>query len=197
MENCYLLSWKEGKDPLASAFAPEDTKPSYELISDLNGLNELPFELDLIKLDVDINGLIKSNDLSNLIEIWRDYQPNSLAWPLMSERMKSIVEDNLTGDEGIDWISALVNSSQEKRKYYIPRFNTELDVLNFEKTMFIDGTDHILKPVFDSSKLGSYTMFIKPSSFQITPGIYIKETLRKIILKEKLTGISFEMTKVV
>ena len=87
MEKYYSFSWKDGKEPLASAFAPKGSKADHELIQMLNGINKLPFELSLVKLDVGKNGLIESNDLSDLKEIWLDYQPNSLAWPLMSERL--------------------------------------------------------------------------------------------------------------
>lgn len=61
-----------------------------------------------VKLDVGKNGLIESNDLSDLKEIWLDYQQNSLAWPLMSERLKSIIEANLKQNEQIDWIECKV-----------------------------------------------------------------------------------------
>ena len=80
MKKYFLLSWKKGKEPLASAFAPKESKLGQDLISAINGTNMLPFELSLVKLDVGKNGLIESNDLSDLKEIWLDYQPNSLAW---------------------------------------------------------------------------------------------------------------------
>jgi hypothetical protein len=57
MEKYHSLSWKDGKDPLASAFAPKGTKLAQDLISELNGINKLPFELSLVKLDVRENGL--------------------------------------------------------------------------------------------------------------------------------------------
>lgn len=52
MEKFYSLSWKEGKDPLSSAFAPKGSKADHELIQLLNSINKLPFELSLVKLDV-------------------------------------------------------------------------------------------------------------------------------------------------
>lgn len=97
MNNYYLLSGKNNPK-VASAFAPEGTKLAHELITELDDANELPFKLNLVKLTVGKNGLIKSNDLSDLKEIWLDYQPNSLAWPLMSEKLKGVIENNLTGN---------------------------------------------------------------------------------------------------
>lgn len=199
MEKFYSLSWKEGKDPLASVFAPKGSKADHELIQLLNSINKLPFELSLVKLDVGKNGLIESNDLSDLKEIWLDYQPNSLAWPLMSERMKSVIEANLTGNEQIDWVECKVKNGSEERAYYILRFNKMLDVLDMQKTMFVQGTDHIIRPVLASSKIASYSIFSKPSShdlWKITSGLYGSDVLKKAIQKEKLTGIVFEKTRV-
>jgi hypothetical protein len=199
MEKYFLLSWKNGKEPLASAFAPKGSKLAQDLISELNGINKLPFELSLVKLDVGKNALIESNDLSDLKEIWLDYQPNSLAWPLMSERLKSVIEANLTGNEQIDWIECKVKNGSEERTYFILRFNKMLDVLDMQKTMFVQGTDHIIKPVFASSKISAYGIFSKPSLYylwKITSGLYVSDVLKKAIQKEKLTGVDFEKTTV-
>ncbi|MDR1755611.1 MAG: hypothetical protein LBR65_01435 [Culturomica sp.] len=199
MEKYFLLSWKNGKEPLASAFAPKRSKLAQDLISELNGINKLPFELSLVKVDVGKNGLIESNDLSDLKEIWLDYQPNSLAWPLMSERLKSVIEANLKRNEQIDWIECKVKNGSEERTYFILRFNKILDVLDMQKTMFVQGTDHIIKPVFASSKISAYGIFPKPSShdlWKITSGLYVSDVLKKAIQKEKLTGIDFEKTTV-
>jgi hypothetical protein len=199
MEKYFLLSWKNGKEPLASAFAPKGSKLAQDLISELNGINKLPFELSLVKLDVGKNALIESNDLSDLKEIWLDYQPNSLAWPLMSERLKSVIEANLTGNEQIDWIECKVKNGSEERTYFILRFNKMLDVLDMQKTMFVQGTDHIIKPVFASSKISAYGIFSKTSLYdlwKITTGLYVSDVLKKAIQKEKLTGVDFEKTTV-
>lgn len=82
MEKYYSLNWKGGEAPLASAFAPKESKADHELIKELNGINRLPFELNLVKLSVGKSGLIESNDLTSLKEIWLDYQPNSLTFPV-------------------------------------------------------------------------------------------------------------------
>ena len=199
MDKYFLLSWKNGKEPLASAYAPKGAKLAQDLISELNGINRLPFELSLVKLDVGKNGLIENNDLSDLKEIWLDYQPNNLAWPLMSERLKLVIEANLTGNEQIDWIECKVKNGNEERAYFILRFNKMLDVLDMQKTMFVQGTDHIIRPVFASSKISAYSIFSKPSShdlWKITSGLYVSDALKKAIQKVKLTGVDFEKTTV-
>lgn len=59
MNNYYFLG--PTNPPLvASAFAPEGTKLDYELIPEVNGHSELPFELQLIKLSSGKKGLIKN-----------------------------------------------------------------------------------------------------------------------------------------
>ena len=199
MEKYYLLSWKNGKEPLASAYAPKGTKLAQDLISALNGINQLSFELCLVKVDVGKNGLIESSDLSDLKEIWLDYQPNSLAWPLMSERLKSVIEANLTGKEHIDWIACNVRNKKEVRPYFILRFNKMLDVLDMQKTTFVQGTGHIIRPVFSSSKVSVYNVFTKPSSndlWKITSGLYVSEGMKKTLQRAKFTGMDFENTSV-
>jgi hypothetical protein len=199
MENYYLLSWKDTKEPLASAFAPKGTKLAQDLIPQLNGINKLPFELNLVKLSVGKNGLIESDNLTEMKDTWLDYQPNSLAWPMMSEKLKSTVEELLTGNEYIDWITATVNCKEEQKTYYIPRFNKLLDVLDTQKTMFVQGTNVIIRPVFSSSKISLFSMFSKPAShdlWKITSGLYVSEYLKKTIQEQNLSGIKFEKTRV-
>ena len=138
MEKYYSLNWKDGNSSCASACAPKNVKLAHLLISDLDGINKLPFELNLVKLSIGKNGLIESNDLTSLKEIWLDYQPNSLAFPLMSEKLKSVIETNLIGSERIDWISCKIKNGDEEKLYYILRFNKMLDVLDVQKTMFVE-----------------------------------------------------------
>ena len=113
--------------------------------------------------------------------------------------MKFIFEKNLTGNEGIDWISVIVKRYDDKRIYFIPRFAEMLDVLDIQKTLFIQGTDMVIRPVFSLSKISKYSVFHQPSShnlWKITSEIYVSGTLKKSIQKEKLTGLEFEKTSV-
>ncbi|ASU32165.1 hypothetical protein MuYL_0262 [Mucilaginibacter xinganensis] len=199
MNHYYLISSKEQRQ-VASAFAPQRTKLNHELIQDLNGVSKMPFELYLVKLSVGKNGLIESDDLTGLNEIWLDYLPNSLAWPFFSDKLKDVVDKSLTGKEGIDWITAKVNGNGEQKEYYIPRFEKMLDVLDMEKTMFVENTDAIIRPFFSLLKINHFAIFHIPQShdlWKITSGLYINEVLKKAIQKEKLTGVSFEKTRVI
>ena len=198
MSNYFLFSAKNTRE-LASAYAPEGTKLAHELIPELDNANALSFELELIKLSVGKKGLIKSNDLSSLKEKWLVYQPNSLAWPMFSEKLKTTITKNLTGKEGINWITVKINGNNEQRNYYIPRFEKMLDVLNTQKTMYVKGTDRIIMPHFSLIKVIAYSIFHLPcahSLWKITSELYINEALKKAIQEEKLTGVDFEKTTV-
>lgn len=199
MRNYYLFSIKETPN-MASAFAPEETPLAHDLIQNIDQIDEVPFELELFKLSSGRTGLIKSTYLDDLQYIWLDYQPNSLAWPLFSERLKEIFSRNLSGLEGLDWIKARINGNDEQRVYFIPRFEKKLDVIDENKTKYITGTDRIIVPHFSSIKIDKYAVFHKPQAhnfWKITPELYISDDLKKAIQKERIIGVSFEKVIVV
>lgn len=196
--NEYFFLAEKFKPGTAFAYTEGETPLSHELIPEVKTKSELPFDLILKKLSRDKDGLKVSSDLSDLKYLWLDYQPNNLAWPLMSEKMKDLINTNLTGKEGIAWIKAKVKSTNEIRTYFIPLFQQKLDVLDEQKTTYVRGTSHIIKPVFSLDKIINYSLFYTPQNFwEITSGLYINETLKKAIQKEKLTGVDFEKISVV
>ena len=198
MSKYFSLNWKH-KPELASAFALQETKLNHELIPILDDKTFLPFEFELRKVKEGKDGLIISNNLAGLSEIWLDYQPNSLAWPLMSEKLKSVIEKHLTGNEAIDWIQAVVNANGEQRAYYIPRFKRKLESLDRERTKYVPGTDQILKSCFSLSKINKYAIFhdeLTHNLWKISPFLNVSEVLKKAIQKEKLTGLDFEKVSV-
>ncbi|GAA4316377.1 imm11 family protein [Compostibacter hankyongensis] len=198
MKKYYFLGGKHTKVGTV-AFASGEIKLNHELISELEDKSIVPFDFVLRKAIEGRDQLIYSEDLSELSVLWQDYQANSLAWPMMSEKMKNIIQVNLKGNEELDWITCTVKANEECKTYYILRFNKMLDVLNIEKTLFINGTDNVLQPCFSLDKLKDYNVFTKPFSYnlwKITPAIYISEELKKEMQKALLTGITFEETRV-
>lgn len=176
------IAYTEGKSPLA-----------HELIPEVKDKSVLPFELVLKKMKVVKSEPQISSDTSDLKYLWLDYQPNRFAWPLMSEKMKVIVDNNLSGMECISWIKAIVKSDSESRIYFIPCFKKQLDVLDNQKTLFVEGTDLVIRPVFSLKKVSNYNLFPCPQLFwEITSDIYVSATLKNVIEKEKLTGVYFE-----
>ncbi|WP_281228732.1 imm11 family protein [Flavobacterium aquiphilum] len=197
MKEYFFLADKV-KRGTAFAYTEDETPLSHELVPELKTKLELPFDLILKKVVFGKAKLQVSNDLSDLKYLWLDYQPNNLAWPLMSEKMKNVVCDNMTGEEAIVWMKVNVKSEKEKRVYFIPRFEKKMDVLDEQKTIFAQGTKHIVKPVFSYEKIMNYNIFHKPQLFwEITSGIYVSEVIKKAIQKEKLTGVDFEEISVV
>lgn len=196
--NYYLLCG-EHKSIGTIAFAPDSTNGGAELIRELDGIYEMPFEFSLKKVSTGANDLIYSNDFTDLKELFQDYQPNSLAWPMMSVKLKDIFFQNLTASEGVNWITCIVNADELKKNYYILRFSQQFDVLDIERTMFVPGTDLVIRPSFSLNKIQKYSFFTKPSShdlWKITPALYVNESLKESIQNAKLTGISFEKVRV-
>lgn len=195
--NEYFFLAEKVKPGTAFAYTERETPLSHELIPEIKTKEELPFDLVLKKVTRGKGNLQISNDLTETKYLWVDYQPNNLAWPLMSDKLKSIISSHLTGKEGIVWIKAKVKSVDESREYFIPRFKQQLEVLDEEKTTYVPGTSHIIRPVFSLKKIINYNMFHAPQDFwEITSGLYISESLKKAIQKEKLAGLDFEKISV-
>ncbi|MCB9823356.1 hypothetical protein H6802_00105 [Candidatus Nomurabacteria bacterium] len=197
MKYFFLRDWE--RNSAVVAYTQEAPPISYELIPKLEGKNILPFELVLKSIKIGKSGLIIEEILTESKIAWLDYLPNCLAWPLMSEKMKTIINNNLTGKEDIDWILAEINAIKERRNYYFPRFKRKLDVLDLQRTTFVPGTDQIIKPCFSSQKVANYNVFHKPIShysWKIPSSIYVSETIKNAIESEGLTGVGFDEVSV-
>ena len=173
-----------GKDFKGMHFAVKD-KDFNELnfFKNIKGKTKIPFGYTLKDFH---NNIIKKDP------IWLDYLPSSKVWPFMSEKLKNIIDERLTGKEKIVWMTAKVKGPDEVKVYYVPRFEKRLDVLDTKKTKFDEEGDFLV-PFFSLSKIQSYSMFSPKDKFwQITSYLIVTEEIKKAIVKEKLTGISFE-----
>lgn len=196
--NYYLLCGRHTTMGTVS-FSPNDCKLGHEMIKELEGKSEMPFEFSLKLVREVSNGLVYQDDLSDIVDLWIDYQANSFAWPMMSAKMKDIINQNLTGNECIDWISCIVKGRGEKRLYHIPRFNKRPDVLDVDKTIFVAKTDHVVIPWFSTSKIRSLSIFTQPFShnlWKITPALYVNESVKRSIEEARMTGVDFERARV-
>jgi len=197
IEKYYLLSCKNYSE-VASAFAPKEFSLAHEIIDTILDLSNLPFEFHLIKLNTSKNGIYESNDLSSINNLWLDYMPNNLAWPLFSQKLKNIIDMKLSGLEGIEWLNAKINTRFEKIDYFIPKFNRKLDVLDLNETKFLEKSNHIIEPYFSFLKIKNFSVFHNPSfSWQITTEIFVNNHIKKMILNEQLTGIKFEKANII
>jgi hypothetical protein len=178
---------------IAFAYTDEPTPLAYELIPELQNKIEVPFDFTLKKVTKSKSGLLVSTDISELKYKWLDYQPNNLAWPLMSEKMKTLIEQNLTGEEGIVWMKVIIKADLERRLYFIPRFKQKLDVLDENKTKFVKNTNHIIFPFFSADKIKKFSIFHTPSDFcEITLDLFIDEKIKDQLMKEKITGVDLK-----
>lgn len=187
----YWLNYHEN-DRAPVAFAPEGSPLGHDLIKDLRKVNVFPYPFRLYEVN-SINQLA----IGELTDQTVDYLPNSFAFPLMSERMKSVIERHLFGTECVSWISAPVFGRSMLYNYYIPMFSQKMDTLNHEKTILAPLSGIVLHPCFDSEKIKQYAMFHGESLFwQITLQIYVNETIRKALKQAKITSVQFDPVKV-
>ena len=117
----------------------------------------------------------------------------------MSEKLKNIIEGNLSGNEDIDWVTCKVWAKDKFKIYYIIRFNTLLDVLDIQKTKYLAGTDLIMIPYFSSDKINQFSVFTIPTSdnlYKISLSLFVNYTIKKLIQKEKLKGVDFSTIKI-
>ena len=185
---------------VAVACAPEDTPASYKLISKLEGLTTLPFDLTLKDIVFEKNGSKQLSELGKLKHLWFDYQPNSLAWPIFSERFKNLIDSQVIGEKSFDWINVTIRqNSKTNRPYYLLRFKAQQDVLNLEQSVFAGkNADILVRPVFDSKKINNLPIFCSPEhSWQITGGIYITEKIKDAAKAQGLVGLNFEGARMV
>lgn len=195
MKKYYCVYWRDNPE-IASACYEGENQFDYELISRLEGKNEMLLDFNLRRIKEGKDGLTIDDNTVIVKDVWLDYQPNSLVWPIMSEKFKSIIEASLKGNEQIDWITCNLRNLSETREYYILRFNKQMDVLDKKKTLFMDERkESVIKPVFSFSKIKDYSLFVCPSSYnfwKIPSSFHVNEEIKKKIQKEKLTGIEFE-----
>ncbi len=190
MKYYWLNVYEDDQTPVA--FAPEGVPLGHELIKDLHSVDEFPYPFKLHKVEVN-DHIIKGKATNYTV----DYLPNSFAFPLMSERMKSIIEDHLFGTENMRWIHALVVGESKSFNYYIPMFCQKMDTLNREKTILAPSSGIVLNPCFDTEKIKKYAIFHGESLFwQISLKIYVNEAIKKSLKYAHITAVQFSPVRV-
>ena len=117
-----------------------------------------------------------------------DYLTNDLGARLCSEKLKTIIENNLTKNDQLQWLEAIVVTKDgHPRKYYILHFPEDHPIINEEKSIMAGGM--VVKPVIDQNCAKEHNIFTLPKEAGRT--IFLSESLKKIIDKSKLTGMSF------
>lgn len=166
----YYMSWKESDDfPIAR---PDEPVLGYELATQVSG-DKLPL-------------ILKVKDFNCLLP---DYLANSIAWPMMSSRLKDLISTNISKREGVSWVLIKIECGNEIYDYFIPKFNKVIDVLNREKTIFAVN-DFIVKPHFSLLKIRDLNFFAVPGK-QFTSRIIVSDRLMKQICKKRFNGMIF------
>ena len=128
--------------PGTVAFAVGVDKLSRELIEDLKDATTVPFDLTLKSVREGANGLIYDDDFLGINDIWSDYLPNEFTWlMMMSAKMRQVVENNLSGQESVSWMTCRVKHRKEVMIYNVLRFNKLLDVFRERFVTFEDKVE--------------------------------------------------------
>jgi hypothetical protein len=128
------------------------------------------------------------------IEITHDYLNNNCPLPVVSPKMKQLIDENTTEKDGIIWLDIVVNTPTRKLIFHLLTLTIFNEVLDKSKTIYVANTDHVVKPVFDVNLISDINVFTKGNSFnwQMPSSVFITDRLKKAIQKAKLTGVKFE-----
>lgn len=199
MKNIYLIIGKNLGKHSSSAYAPSQTPPSHKIdISKFKNGN-VDFELRLVSQSIGKNGLGISDDLSKINVLWSDYLPNSLAWPLMSEKLKLIIDENTVDNDKIEWLKIKIIGNKEKKDYYILKFKEFNDVLDVKNTIYAEKSLDVLEPSFSKQKVQDLNILTIPSNFEynkITTLLFVGDKIKKAIKNKEITGIAFEKYRI-
>ena len=194
------MCWKSTvKTPTFSIFPRKESWLAHELIPILEGKHIFPGECYFRKILVGKKGLIY-RDVAVADPVWQNYPPNAFAWPIFSEPLKQLIQENVSEAANIDWIKMSVEHFQDKRQYYILKFNELHDVIDKENTLYVRGTDNIIRPCFRKINFDKVQIATIPTSgnlWKITSGVYVSGKLKKAIEKSGTPGIEFSKTRAI
>ena len=128
-----------------------------------------------------------------------DYIADDLGVPLFSEQVRNIIDELMTGEEGIEWYEVPVVQSRNQYRYFAPKFTRTLDVLNEDSSLYGVNKSILIKAVLSTEKIKKYSIVpIVGSSeaFFFPTRIAISDRVKKALKKARMSGISFSPIKV-
>ena len=128
-----------------------------------------------------------------------DYIADDLGVPLFSEQVRNIIDELMTGEEGIEWYEVPVVQSRNQYRYFAPKFTRALDVLNEDSSLYGVNKSILIKAVLSTEKIKEYSIVpIVGSSeaFFFPTRIAISDRVKKALEKARVSGISFSPIKV-
>ncbi len=126
--------------------------------------------------------------------IYTDYPANDLGGRLCSEKLKTIIEENRSKNDVLQWLKAIVADAKgEERDYYILHFPVEHDVLDKKKTIFADG-DFVVKAVISLEAAKNHEVFTHPTGGRIT--LIVSGRVKERIESEACIGMVFSLVPI-
>ena len=118
-----------------------------------------------------------------------DYLANDSGVRLCSENLMSIIEQNKSERDDIQWLQAKVKAGKTGCKmYYILHFPINLAVVDENKSLTLGNV--VVKPVFNANVVRNYGIFTLPNSEGMI--FFVSGKLKEVIEKSDLKGFCFE-----
>ena len=127
------------------------------------------------------------------------YIADDLGVPLFSEQVRNIINELMTGEEGIEWYEVPLVQSRNQYRYFAPKFTRTLDILNEDSSLYGVNKSILIKAVLSTEKVKKYSIVpIVGSSeaFFFPTRIAISDTVKRALKKARVSGISFSTIKV-
>ena len=134
-----------------------------------------------------------------------DYPGCNKGFQLFSERFRDFIEEHKQPKDCFQWLENPVICGNELRPYFILHFYDADDVLDESRIVWntptkfdAPGTKTIQVPAFSERKIQGRSIFTyaNPGSSINSDYIYVSKELKQAILKAKMTGVTFEATRV-
>ena len=87
-----------------------------------------------------------------------DYIADDLGIPLFSEQVRNIIDELMTGEEGIEWCEVPVVQSRNQYRYFAPKFTRTLDILNEDNSLYGVNKSILIKAVLSTEKIKKYSI---------------------------------------
>ncbi len=192
MNRCCLLSAKNSGIGTCAYFDQNIKMSDSEICDFYLNNKKMPSSFVLKRQEITKKGMVINDDISDVTNIWEDYQYNQYAWNVFSEAVKKCLDEIRTKDDSYEWIPVEIIGNNEKRIYYVPFFNILPDVLDEVNTTYTKNGS-ILRPCFASEKINKYSIFsIGRSNWKIPSGLYVTDIVKKTMKKRKFSNIIFE-----
>ena len=122
---------------------------------------------------------------------WTDNLRNNKDWRIYSAKMKTILEANLKNGDEHEWLPIHVIRDDEMRKYYVLHFIKLPDLLDMDKTKFLDKEKTIyMRAILDYNLIGPRKVFSYKDHYY-SHRIILNEDVKREIELKKCTGNYF------